>query len=216
MILLYWIVVPFLQDRIGVGYYTWRGDVPDFGQMALLFVMTHFLGILAGFQFKRISLSHKEISELGFSFAGAAFILVLLVALMTFVGFDTIVLPRVEQETGEAQNYVILLRNIAKIIPAFLVAYFMLEADNGLKKNTRIAVLILLASCLLIVSNPVNTSRFLSLFGLFVVVLTYSIKSSRLNVLAWLLAFAPAYAIVLLGLTSAMRSGIHNINLRKV
>ncbi len=215
MILLYWIVVPFLQDRIGVGYYTWRGDVPDFGPMALLFVMTHFLGILAGFQFKRISLSHKEIPELGFSFVGVAFILALLVALMAFVGFETIMLPRVEQETGEAQNYVILLRNIAKILPAFLVAYFILEADNGLKKNTRVAIFILLASCLLIVSNPVNTSRFLSLFGLFVVILTYSIKSSRLSVLAWLLAFAPAYAITLLGITSAMRSGIQKVDLTR-
>lgn len=216
MILLYWIVVPFLQDRIGVGYYTWRADVPDFGPMALLFVTTHFLGIFAGFQLKRISLIRKEIPELGFSFVGVVFVLALLVVLMAFVGFGTIMLPRVEQETGEAQNYIILLRNIAKILPAFLVAYFILSADNGLKRNARVATFILLVLCLLIVSNPVNTSRFLSLFGLFVVILTYAIKSSRLNILAWSLAIAPVYAITLLGITSAMRSGLRNVDLTRV
>lgn len=215
MMLLYWVVVPVLQDRIGVGYYTWRGDIPGFGLDAAAFVMTHLLGIGAGFQFGRISMSRGPIRDTRFSGAGVAFVLLLFLLLMALVGFKSIILPRVEQSAGDTENYLVFLRNTAKLLPALLLAYVVLEADKGLRKNTRIAVFVLLAACLLIVSNPVNTSRFLSLFGLFVVALIYSVRFKKLTILAWALAIAPVYAIFALGITSAMRSGLDRVGLAK-
>ncbi|PIV72766.1 MAG: hypothetical protein COW55_15640 [Rhodobacteraceae bacterium CG17_big_fil_post_rev_8_21_14_2_50_65_11] len=117
---------------------------------------------------------------------------------------------------GELPSYIILLRNIAKLIPAFLVGYFILESHNGLKRNARLLVFVVLALFLMVVSNPVNTSRFLSLFGLLVAILVYAMKFSRLNFLAWALAILPLYAIFALGLTSAMRFGFDNIGLVKI
>lgn len=212
IMLLYWVVVPFIQGGTGVRYYTWSGEVPDFGPGALAFIAAHLLGIFIGFQSKKFAVSNKEISNIKFSFVGVAFIFALLLCLIVIVDLKTVLLPRNEQLTGEAQNYTIFLRNIAKLLPPLLVTYFVLEADNGLKKNTKFATFIVLAMCLLLVSNPVNTSRFLSLFGLVIVILAYTIKFARLNFLAWALALTPIYSIFLLGITSAMRSGLDNFN----
>lgn len=213
LMLLYWVIVPVLQHRIGVGYYTWSREIPEFGPTALAFVVTHLLGILAGFKLRPFSRRPARPRKTRFSIFGLGLMLGLLLLLMAFVGFKTIILPRVEQSGGDAQNYIIFLRNTAKLLPALLLTFFLLEADKGLGKNTRVVGFVLLACCFLIVSNPVNTSRFLSLFGLFVVVIAYSVRFSKLKLLAWALALAPFYAIFLLGITSAMRTGLDRIGL---
>ena len=216
MMLLYFVITPLIQIRTGIGYYVWSGDVPDFGVMALAFLVVHLLGIFVGFQFRRFSTPHKCYSNTSFSLVGVALVVALALGFVAIVGFTTILLPRVDQDMGELPSYIILLRNIAKLIPAFLVGYFILESHNGLKRNARLLVFVVLALFLMVVSNPVNTSRFLSLFGLLVAILVYAMKFSRLNFLAWALAILPLYAIFALGLTSAMRFGFDNIGLVKI
>ena len=217
MMVLYWVIVPVFQKEIGVGYYTWRINIPDFGPDALTFVTIHMLGIFLGFHLKIFSATVAPKLDCPFSFVGILFSLVLMIVLVFFLGFETIILPRVEQgQTIEASTYVLFLENVTKLLPAFLLTYFVLEKDKGFHRSFQLPLFIVLALCLIIISNPINTGRFISLYCILIIFLSYTVKSSRFRALAWILVLAPCYAVFILAITSMVRSGLEGIDLARI
>lgn len=212
MTLLFWIIVPFFQVVVGVGFYVSSEAVPDFGPEALAFIAVNYFGIYLGFQVKRFRFFRNAEASTKFSLVGVLFALSVLVAMILFVGIETVTLSRVEQMEFVREGHIAMLRNITKVVPAILLAYFVLESRKGLSPAARFAVFAVLASCFIVVSNPINTGRFLSLLGAFIIFVSYAIKFSRVRLLLWFLAGAPFYSIILLGITSSMRHGLDGIS----
>ncbi|MBF01655.1 MAG: hypothetical protein CMP77_16960 [Flavobacterium sp.] len=211
-ILIYWVVAPMLQQRIGVGYYDLAVSVRDFGPTAFIFTLAHFAGILAGLLLGKSRKGRSQPpTDSKFSYFGIGAAIALLLALTTLAGFEVILSLRTEQGTGDASNFSILARNIAKLLPAVLVTYFILGDWRGMSKAYRNVLLVILVALMLLYSNPFNTGRFLSLAGIALVLIAYAIKTSRKKLLAFALAFAPVYAIFLLSLTTVMRFGFDRL-----
>lgn len=214
MMLIYWIIIPVIQNRIGIGYYTSRVNIPEFSLEALVFVIIHMFGIFMGYHIRLISGAYNKNYRHRFSFLGVFFGLIFLGGLVSFLGVETIALSRVDQgQMIESNTYTLFLENITKLLPAFLLAYFVIERGNGIHRNIGLPVFILLLLCLIIVSNPVNTARFISLFGILIILLSYAIKYSKLRFLAWLLVLSPLYAFLVLPLTSLARLGLNNVSI---
>jgi oligosaccharide repeat unit polymerase len=212
-VLIYWVVAPMLQQRIGVGYYHIAVSVRDFGPAAFFFTLAHFAGILAGLLLGNASKPRSaQPPNSRFSYFGVGAAITLMFALTYLAGFEVVLSFRVEQDTGDASNYSILARNIAKLLPAALVTYFILGNWRNMPKAYRNFLLLILVALMLLYSNPFNTGRFLSLAGIALVLITYAIQTARKNLLAVALAFAPVYAIFLLSLTTAMRFGFDRLS----
>lgn len=215
MMLIYWIITPVFQSAINVGYYTWRYQIPDFSAMAFVFTSVNLLGLFIGYNLKTIKVKpHKNFCR-NFSFTGILLIMMILIGLIAIIGYETILLPRSEQAM-EMTTYALFFENVTKLLPAFLIAYFILESDKLSQRNTQVFTLFILLLLALIVSNPINTGRFISLYGALIVFVTYSIKYSKLRLLAWLLMLSPFYAFFVLGITSMARGGIGNIDIERV
>lgn len=217
MMLLYWVVVPAVQVQTGVGYYTWRSHVPNFGPEALTFALVHILGMLAGFHLRIASRKRRRNGSNRFSWVGICVAFVVLGVMVAIVGYETIILPRRDQANAINQStYMLFFENVTKLIPALLLAYVVLEGDNTYKREHKIAFVTLLVALMLLVANPVNTGRFISLYGILLVVLSFAIKYSKLRLLAWAVFLVPLYAIVVLGATSMMRSGFDNVSFQGI
>lgn len=215
ILILYWVIAPISQTSAGVTFYVTNYKAPEFGIDALLFCAAHIFGVLVGVLLA--STKKPKTVDLGadhISVSGAFLAFAVLVAAIIFVGYDSILRIRIEQESVDSTIRFII--NFSKLMPAFIFSYFILSNRERLPPAISLLALAMIMLLMAVISNPFNTPRFLSLYGMLLVFLSYIIKSGRHGALSWLAAFTPLYAVVLLAFTSLMRLGLEEISIARM
>ncbi len=210
VMLFYWVLVPIFQERLGVGFYSTADGIPVFGVAALMFTSVHIIGTLLGACQKRIVFRRGQASRRvdgNAGFVGIMLAMLILALLVCAVGPSAFSLSRSEQAAQlNDGSYLLFLTFVAKFIPFVLVIYVwsMRGSHNRKICNVLIVFFIILA---LLMSNPTNTARFISLSGFLLIVMFYAVGSNRMRVVKSALIFFPVYAVGILASTSALRSG---------
>lgn len=215
LLILYWVVAPMVQASAGVTFYMGTANVPSFTLDALLFSFIHLCGVFIGVLIHRKRrVTSPANGQRSLSLAGILISVVLLLLAIGMIGYDSIINIRTEQEEVESATRFAI--NFVKLVPAFILSYFLLSGRSKYDTGTISITFILLAVTMVFVSNPLNTPRFLSLFGVLIVGLIFLINTERLRLLAWTAALTPIYAVLLLAATSLMRFGFEEISFERM
>lgn len=214
-LLLYWVVAPLVQSETGVTFFLGGSTLPEFNFQAFIFCFTHISGILLGLLASKSKRPYRILNApKPLSLLSVSFVLFGLLTLILLLGTNSVLTVRTEQEAVESATR--LLINLVKVVPAFLLVYYILSNRSRYSFGIRFIVLTALMMLLLIVSNPLNTPRFLSLFGVLIVLLALLIRHQRFRIIAWIAAFMPIYAVFILTITSLARSGFQEISFERI
>lgn len=214
MALLYLVIMPAIQQVTGVGY---RGSSTSVGAMTVglfAFVSIHFVALLIGHmampRTKMVISLHKHSARANL-FLPLLILFAIEISAIFLVGIDRVFLPRRAQDElvylAESSSYILFLTQITKLLPAFMTLMWLGNVDMTRKQWYISPAFFFLVINQLVISNPVNTARFVSLSGMLMVAFCIIIKMQRNRLLIWSVVIAPYLALIALPVTTSLRTG---------
>ena len=221
IMMLYYVFAPIIQSFVGVRYASYTNIINHLTVSGFVFISLHVIGVLIGFiavkpARKRIS-SYTQYSKKRLRYISIIIPLLFVVCAIYFLGPEKILLPRNEQGDAIVLNTFELFGYlIVKFITSFVILYWL--QNGGIRQNGWYLspVFLMLLLFQIIVSNPVNTGRFVSLSGVLIVVGFVLVNSNRKGLMMWWFAATPIVALLLLPLTSLLRSGMTGISIESI
>jgi hypothetical protein len=212
----------YLQTAIGVEFLTYSTFPDAITSRVFVIVLLNVIGLVIGAEIQvRRRKNHRKkevISQRLPLISTYPSFLILLILLSLFIvgifGFNEFVMPRNARIVdGETSAYVAFLFQVLKLIP-YVISIAMLSALY-FRGNRGVALIAFVAIFLLsiMLSNPANTARFISLTALSLLLVFWLSFSGKVRSLPLLINFSPLLLVVLLPITSQLRHGLSEMSL---
>lgn len=210
----------FLQFFVGVRFLPSQLMPDKINGLAAVVFGLHFLGLVLGSWVRGKHRRSKKPTRqyhanVHFFYIGFFVWVLILAAVFWLLGFDQIFSQRSEIFSEEINPMVSFLAKAAKACSFVLVAITIASAGKKLSLE-KILIVTTITILALLTANPTNTARFVSLAGLVLVLVTYLGHTGRSKHLISFLVVASYAAIVLMPVTSLLRSGFSNVNMGSV
>lgn len=216
-----------IQSLIGVRFLNDSSMSARFDLLSATLIVTNSVGIFIGAELFRVFRkphlcnSHTEKATPVSPSSGVVPSLVLALALcvgagILLFGSDSFFGTRLERYVGgEALNAIqLFVFQVLKILPYMviiaLISRLSAGLNSGIADKLGVSCLFLVA---ILISNPVNTARFVSLTALTLVLFSYLISSGRKSYVPTLLALMPIAIVILMPATSLLRGGLGGFTL---
>jgi oligosaccharide repeat unit polymerase len=218
---LYYVLAPMIQSFTGVRYLMDSSGVSDTTVPAITFIISHALGILMGsFVVRAVrnrALSRHQFLPDRYNSIGVATCLLIVMFAIYFLGAENVLLPRNVQAVDLVlSNFELFAFFIVKTIPAFILIYWLHSIGLRKKKWYLSPVFLSLFFFQIVVSNPVNTGRFIALSNLLIVIIFIMVRANRRGSVLWIMGLSPLVALLLLPVTSLLRHGMAAISLEEI
>jgi hypothetical protein len=206
-----YISVYFVQTAIGVKFLIGTSNVGEVSPIVFIYFIVHLVAMLIP---GLMSKPYKQVRTNMISRNSCFFISLCVALYVIFVA--TVVDPSAFFSTREDQfsternpSYVMVMIFAAKISPYFVLIYIFHKALSVRNRAVYYFLFLVMLIFALVLSNPVNTPRYvslasLSIFGLFIISSTGWIRYAALLVL-----MSPSIFILLLPISSIFRHGFN-------
>lgn len=218
VMILYYGIAPVIQLFTGVDYLLVSSGYDGMAISAMAFIFVHVSGILLGYISVKPArgsvIGSQDFLDEGYSQFGVILCILVVVLGIYLLGVSEVLLPRNEQASSlMLSNFELFVLFIIKSVPVFITIYWLGSRGLGRKNWHLSPVFLLLFLFQAMVSNPVNTSRFVSMAGFLIVIVFIMIRAGRRSSIMWLFGLSPLAALVILPVTTLLRGGIGNVSL---
>lgn len=206
----------FIQFFVGVRFLPVQLTPDSFDGLAAAVLSLHFIGLIVGswaLKKRRIIKNPETRLRSNIHFFYIGLIVWVSISAITFrlVGFEQFFSQRSELNWQEIDPMVSFLTKVAKASSFILVAMTITVAGKKMS-FAKVLIIVVISGFALVLTNPTNTARLISLAGLVLVLVTYLGITKRSKQMTPFLVVAAYAAIILLPITSSLRHGFAEVS----